>query len=61
MAIRHLNYTAIPLDQRRKTGQRLLLQYRDQLRNPTLTEEQRALIQAQIDKVNGWISGTLKT
>lgn len=59
MAIKYLNYTAIAPAKRKTAGQRLLAQYRDQLRNPNLTQQGRDNIQAEIDKLNAWMNGTL--
>lgn len=59
MAIKYLNYAALDPAKRKRAAQRLLGQYRDQLRNPNLTQQGRDNIQAEIDKVNAWMNGTL--
>lgn len=57
MAIKHMDYTAIDPAKRKKSGQRLIQQYREHLRNPALTAEQKALVKAEIEKVQAWVLG----
>lgn len=58
MAVRHLDFTSIPTATRTAAGRGELATLRARLRDPSLTEAQRASIQAAITKLNAWMDGT---
>ena len=59
MAIKYLSYTDLSEDQRKRAGQRLLMQYKDQLMNPSLTNKQRTQLQSEVQRINDWIGGRI--
>jgi len=60
MAAKTLTYLDLPLDQRKKAATRVREQIRAALSNPFLAADQRANLQAQVDRITKWEQGTLE-
>lgn len=58
MAIHHLDFTAIPTATRATMGRVELSTLRARLRDPSLTEAQKAAIQEKITQVNTWMAAS---
>ena len=59
MAIRSLTYHNIPVTKRHESAARALTRLRERLGDATLTVEQAQQLQAQVARLEGWISGTI--
>lgn len=59
MARRFLAYTEIAQSKRSAAGHAYIKPLRDALKNPGLDPGERAVIEAEIQKVNDWINGNL--
>ena len=59
MAVGHLTYLDLSLEQRRVAATRVREQIRNALANPFLAADQRAILTSQIDRITAWERGTL--
>lgn len=60
MAIKHLNYKAIPRERRKRQASRAAGKMREMLHlDPTVTEEQRVAVERRIRHLNKWTNGEL--
>lgn len=59
MAVGHITYLDLSLEQRRMAAARVREQIRAALANPFLDPGQRTILTAQIDRITAWERGTL--
>jgi len=61
MAIKHLDYRAIPRTRRREQAARATAKMREMLQlNPAMTQEQRDAVEARIKHLESWVDGSLE-
>lgn len=59
MAVHHLTYLDLSLEQRKKAATRVREQVRQALANPFLQPDQRKILNAQITRITHWEHGKL--
>lgn len=60
MAVQIMTYRDLPEEVRRDSGAQRLARLQERLADRTLTEEQRAALQTEIQWVSAWIQGTIE-
>lgn len=59
MGLRYLSYTAIPQAKRISSGHIYLKALRDALKVPGIDPGEKANLEAEIQRINEWMNGTL--
>ncbi len=60
MAVGHVTYLDLTLEQRKAAAERLRGQVRAALGSPFLSDQQRSALHYQVDRLSRWEAGTLE-